>query len=146
MRSLFAPDDPPAPDRRALPLGIRRAIVALKAEYPPLEAVRDRPHLPAPLRPPGQLPHRPAGARHRAAAAATPPRRFPRYHEIADPVARRKAVVDLYLEGWSAKAIAGYLETSRAAVYEMLRRWDEEGWPGLADRPVGRATRRARST
>jgi hypothetical protein len=36
MRSLFAPDDPPAPDRRVLPLGIRRAIVELKAEYPPL--------------------------------------------------------------------------------------------------------------
>ena len=36
MRSLFASDDPPAPDRRSLPLGIRKAIVELKAEYPPL--------------------------------------------------------------------------------------------------------------
>src|SRR5262249_36520111 len=34
MRSLFEPDEPPEPDRRRLPLGIRQAIVALKAEYP----------------------------------------------------------------------------------------------------------------
>ena len=36
MRSLFAPDGPPAADRRTLPLGIREAIAELKAEYPPL--------------------------------------------------------------------------------------------------------------
>jgi hypothetical protein len=40
MRSLFAAEDDaedaPASDRRVLPLGIRRALVALKAEYPPL--------------------------------------------------------------------------------------------------------------
>jgi hypothetical protein len=36
MRSLFEPDDPPAADQRSLPLGIRKAIVELKAEYPPL--------------------------------------------------------------------------------------------------------------
>ena len=66
-----------------------------------------------------------------------PPRRFARYREIPDPVARRRAVVTLYLDGWSVKAIAGYLDTSRATVYETLRRWDEEGWPGLADRPLG---------
>jgi putative transposase len=45
--------------------------------------------------------------------------------------------VTLYLDGWSAQAIAGYLETSRQTVYEVLRRWAEEGWPGLADRPLG---------
>jgi len=43
--------------------------------------------------------------------------------------------VTLYLDGWSVKAIAGYLEASRPTVYEILHRWDEEGWPGLADRP-----------
>jgi hypothetical protein len=26
---------------------------------------------------------------------------------VANPVARRRAIVDLYVEGWSAKAIAG---------------------------------------
>jgi hypothetical protein len=35
MRSLFDQEPPPnSSDRRALPLGIRRAIVGLKAEYP----------------------------------------------------------------------------------------------------------------
>jgi hypothetical protein len=39
MRSLFEfeTDEPPAVDRRTLPLGIRKAIVELKAEYPPLK-------------------------------------------------------------------------------------------------------------
>ena len=63
-----------------------------------------------------------------------PPRRFPHYHEIVDPNTQR-AVVTLSLDGWSAKAIAGSLETSRATVYDILRRWAEEGWPGLADPP-----------
>ena len=44
----------------------------------------------------------------------------------------------LYLDGWSVTAIAGYLATSRQTVHEALRRWDAEGWPGLADRPLGR--------
>jgi len=35
MRSLFAEEAEPVADRRRLPLGIRRAIVELKAEYPP---------------------------------------------------------------------------------------------------------------
>lgn len=138
MRSLFEPEEPPQPDRRVLPLGIRRAIVDLKAEYPPLgpfEIARicqhrfDRPvsyHTvqevlaaePAPLPLPSA-------------------RRFPPYHAIADPVARRNAVVTLYLDGWRPTAIAGYLETSRPTVYEVLRRWDAEGWPGLEDRPRG---------
>ena len=138
MRSLFEAEVPSVPDRRALPLGIRRAIVALKAEHPPLGPFAiaricqhrfDRPvsyHTvqqvlatePAPLPLPAS-------------------RRFPRYHETADPVARRNAVVTLYLDGWSAKTIADYLATSRQTVYEVLRRWDEEGWPGLADRPLG---------
>src|SRR5215213_5723218 len=41
------------------------------------------------------------------------------------------------MEGWRPTAIAGYLETTRTRVYEVLRRWDAEGWPGLADRPLG---------
>ena len=44
MRSLFDADPPPATaDRRMLPLGIRRAIAELKAEYPafgPFEIAR----------------------------------------------------------------------------------------------------------
>ena len=66
-----------------------------------------------------------------------PPRRLPRYRDIADPVARRKAIVDLYLDGWHPTSIAGYLETTRRRVYETLARWEAEGWPGLADRRRG---------
>lgn len=36
--------------------------------------------------------------------------------------ASARAVVTLYLDGWSVKAIAAYLETSRPTVYDVLRR------------------------
>jgi hypothetical protein len=62
------------------------------------------------------------------------PRRFRRYHEIADPAERRRAIVDLSLEGWSARSIAGYLATSRARGYDTLHRWVAEVLAGLADR------------
>ena len=138
MRSLFEPEVAPAPDRWGLPLGIRRAIVELKAEHPPLgpfEIARICRH----------RFDRPVSYHTVAKALAAVPaplpvaasRRFLRYHEIADPVARRKAVVDLYMEGWSVKSIAGYLATSRPTVYDVLRRWNNEGWPGLADRALG---------
>ena len=136
MRSLFEVDPPPDPDRRCLPVGIRQAIIDLNADYPPLgpfEIARicrrrfDRPvsyHTvqkvlatePAPLR------------THR---------RVPCYRDIADPMTRRRTVVTLYLDGWSPKTIAGYLEASRETIYDVLRRWDADGWPGLDDRPLG---------
>src|SRR5215217_4385322 len=136
MRSLFVAEIEPAQDRRRLPVGIRRAIVELKAEYPPF-GLREIATI-CRHRFDRRLSHHTV----RAVLASEPlpvrpPRRFPRYHETADPVARRRAVVTLYLDGWSAKAITGYLETSRATVYDILRRWAEEGWPGLADRPLG---------
>jgi transposase len=136
MHSLFEGEDPPARDRRALPLGIRKAIVELKAEHPPLS-----------------LRQIAAICEHRFDRAVShhtvkqvlatdplplhPPRRLPRYRDMADPVQRRKAIVDLYLEGWGVTSIAGYLETTRTRVYETLARWEAEGWPGLADRPRG---------
>ena len=133
MRSLFEPDEPPEPDRRRLPLGIRTAIVALKAEYPaltPFEIARICQHR-----------FDRSVSYHTVAKVLTteplplhPPRRLPRYRDIPDPVRRRKAIVDLYLEGWSPTSIAGYLETTRRRVYETLTRWDAEGWPGLEDR------------
>jgi putative transposase len=138
MRSLFEAEPVPSPataatDRRVLPAAIRRAIVELKAEYPPLglrEVARicrerfDR-----------SVGHR--TVERVLASEPLPlrlPRRFGRYHEIADPVARRKAIVTLYLEGWSTRSIAGYLATSRSRVYDTLRRWVADGLPGLADR------------
>jgi putative transposase len=134
MRSLFEPEDAPtAVDRRRLPVGIRQVIVGLKAEYPsfgPFEIARICGHRfdravsyhtvqevlasePLPLH---------------------PPRRFSRYRDIPDPARRRAAIVALYEEGWSAKAIAGYLETSRSRVYDTLRRWVAEDLAGLTDR------------
>jgi putative transposase len=133
MRSLFADAPDPPTDRRRLPAGIRRTIVELKAEYPPFglrEIARicrerfDRPvdhHTVKQVLATEPLPIR-------------LPRRFRRYHEIPDPVQRRKAIVELYLEGWSARAIAGYLATSRARVTDTLRRWIAEDFAGLADR------------
>jgi transposase len=133
MRSLFDRDPSPAADKRRRPPEVRRAMLELKAEHPAFglrEIARicqerfDRP-----------VSHHAVG---RVLTYETlpilPPRRFRRYHEIADPVERRRAVVTLYLDGWSVKAIAGYLGASRPTVYDVLRRWDEEGWPGLADR------------
>ena len=134
MRSLFEPEPPPpSSDRRRLPVGIRAAIVGLKAEYPPFgpfEIARICQH---------RFDRAVSYHTVHQILATEPlpllrPRRFPRYHDTPDPVARRKAIVDLYLEGWSAKAIAGYLETSRSRVYDTLRRWVAEGLPGLADR------------
>jgi hypothetical protein len=49
-------------------------------------------------------------------------RRYPRYSQM-DPADRRKAIVQLHSEGWTVTSIAGYLETNRPRVYQMLRRW-----------------------
>ncbi len=95
MHSLFALDEPPAPDRRTLPLGIRKAIVELKAEYPPpgpFEIARicqhrfDRPvsyHTVAKVLAAEPLP-------------LHPPRRFRQYHDTPDPVVRRRC-------GWTGR-------------------------------------------
>ena len=128
MRSLFAVAAEPAPDRRRLPLGIRRAIVELKAEYPPFSLREiaticqhrfDRP-----------VDHH--TVKQVLATETRPlhlPRRFRRYHDIADPVQRRKAIVDLYLDGWSRARSPATWRPPAARVYETLRRWEAEGWP-----------------
>lgn len=133
MRSLFPELAPPAPDRRRLPPAIRRTILELKAECPALRAYElatichhrfDRP-----------------GSHHtveRVLASEPlplrPPRRFRRYRDIPDPVERRTAIVTLYLEGWTPKRIGAYLETARSLVYDTLRRWIDDGLPGLTER------------
>jgi hypothetical protein len=132
MASLLETTAPAMTDRRALPAEIRQAILALKAEYPPL-----RPNEIATIC--EQRFHRPVGHHtvQRVLAggpsAATTPRRFPPYRAIADPVERRLAVVRLYLEGWNITSIAGYLATTRPRVYDVLRRWFAEGLPGMED-------------
>lgn len=116
---------------------IRRLIVDLKAEYPPfntneianivracfghkpdvrsVKKVLDEEALPLKLR-----------------------RNYPRYHEMEDSAERRAAIVELRVDGWSVKAIAGYLGVHHATVYRALDRFKEEGAAGLADKPYGR--------
>ena len=65
-------------------------------------------------------------------------RRYPPYHEAGDVRDGRAAIVALRLDGWSAKATAGYLGVHHATVYRTLERWKEGGLEGLEDRPFGR--------
>jgi len=134
MESLF--DAEPA-KRRELPPAIRRLVVDLKAEYPHLNTneiagicyVRfgRRPDVRTVRR---VLEEEPVPLRMI--------RRYPPYHEIPEAKERRMAVVSLHAEGWTVKAIAGYLKINRDTVYHTLRRWLEEGADGLEDRPRGR--------
>ncbi len=135
MRSLF--DEPKPEKHKTLPEKMREGILALKAEYPqfrPNEIAticsvrfdrRPSPHTVKRILAEGPLP-------------PVARRRYAPYHHIADPYDRRHAVVSLHAEGWSAKSIAGYLQTDRSTVYRTLRRWVEEGVAGLDDRSRAR--------
>lgn len=134
MEPLFATEKA---KRRGLPRWIRNMIVRLKGEHPPLNPneiagivyVRtgrrvDRKTVkkvlsenPIPLR---------------------MIRRLEPYHEIPGARERRLAVVELHSEGWTVKAMAGYLRINKDTVYQTLKRWIEEGAEGLEDRPRGR--------
>lgn len=134
MRSLFAPT---REQRRQLPLEIRQAIVALKAEYPAL-----RPHQIATIcevrfgrRPGARTIKRVLAEEHLPSAVA---RRYPPYHQIPEAAERRLAIIRLHSEGWTKQSIAGYLETSRKTVHATLRRWIEEGVYGLDDKSHAR--------
>jgi putative transposase len=139
LLGLFPQAPAPDRDRRRLPPELRHAILDLKAQYPPFSLREIAAICRASLGRP--VDHQTVG---RVLAAEPlpldPPRRFRRYHDEPDQVQRRKAIVDLYHDGWSARAIAGYLEVSRARVHDALKRWDEEGRDGLPDR--SRAPRR----
>ena len=65
-------------------------------------------------------------------------RRYPPYHEARNVLDARAAVVSLRLDGWSAKAIAGYLGVHHSTVYRALERWKERGFESLADGSPGR--------
>ena len=140
MDSLFAAE---GAKRRSLPPAMRRFIVDLKAEYPPM-----RPHEIASVcyvrfgrRPDYRTVER---VLSEEAMPLRMVRRFPPYHEMAEPRERRMAVVRLHAEGWNVKSIASYLDTTRSTVYRTLKRWIEEGIEGLDDRPnIGGGVRRA---
>lgn len=134
MESLF--ETPPA-KRRKLPPALRRLIVDLKAEHPPMSL--------------GEIAkvcyvysgRKPSKRTVRRVLEEEPAplrlmRRFDPYREIQEPRERRMAVVSLHAEGWSVTSIASYLKTSRQTVYGVLGRWIEEGADGLDDRPSGR--------
>ncbi len=114
MASFVPP--PKVEKHRHLPMPVRQAIVALKAEHPAFRAKeiagicavrfdwRPSPHT-----------VRRILAEEPSAPAAR--RRFPPYGEIADPPEACLAIVRLHADGWSAKAIAAYLNCSRQQVY-----------------------------
>jgi putative transposase len=133
MTSLLDPKPEIAPtDRRRVPATIRQRILALKAEYP---AFRPREL--------AEICRRRHDCRvdHKTVqrilednpVPAVTKRRYPPYGAIADPVQRRLAVVALYFDGWNIKSIAGYLETSRSRVYEVLYRFFDQDFAGLTD-------------
>ena len=123
MESLFGS---PSAKRRVLPRSIRRLIVDLKAEHPPLNLneIARICHVRS-----GRKPH-PATVRAVLDEEPLPIkafRRFEPYHETPDGRERRRAVVALHYEGWADKSIARYLEVDRSTVRRVLRRRMEEG-------------------
>ena len=131
MASLFGP--PKVERHRTLPIEIQRAILALKAEHPALHTYeitticwvrfghRPSPHTVKRLLAEEPLP-------------VLPRRRFPPYHQIADPAEARLAIIRLHSEGWSKQSIADYLQVSRETVRTTLKRWIVEGVAGLDDK------------
>jgi transposase/transposase-like protein len=134
MEFLF---DAPTAKRRRLPPSVRRLIVDLKAEYPAfnLNEIANIVHACFGRKP---------DVRSVARVLEEEPmplkmvRRYPPYHEARNVREARAAVVALRLDGWSAKAIAGYLSVHHATVYRALDRWKERGLEGLPDLPFGR--------
>ena len=120
-----------------LPPAIRRKIVDLKAEHPPLnlEEIANVCGVLFGRRPDGQTVK---AVLEESAIPRKLVRRFEPYHEIRDDRERREAVVTLHGEGWSDKSIARYLRVDRSTVYRARRRFQEEGEEGLEDRPGGR--------
>jgi putative transposase len=127
LLGLLVSEEPnPDEDRRNLPRDIRQVIIDLVVQYPAFHAREiavicetrfDRRPSPHTIK---------RVLAERDPAPSRLDRRYPPFHAMADPSARRFAVVQLHSEGWSVKAIAGYLETTRATVYAILERWVTE--------------------
>ncbi len=134
MESLFGSEHA---RRKKLPPAIRRLVVDLKAEYPRfnLNEIANAVYV--------RFGRRPDHKTVRRILEEEPiplrfVRRFPPYHEIPERRDARAAVVALHADGWSTKAVSGYLRVGTSTVYRILRRWAEEGPAGLEDRPHGR--------
>lgn len=134
MMSLFASE--PA-KHRGLPPAMRRLIIDRKAEYPAFSfgeiaricyvAFGRRPSK-----------HTVKRVLEEGPTPLMPVRRYPPYHEMPGGRKRREAIVELHADGWTVKAITGYLKTSETTVYRILNRWAKEGVEGLEDKPRGR--------
>lgn len=104
MASLFEVSPVEVLPRRTFPEEIRQAILTLKAEHPafhPNELAticyarfgrRPSFHTIEKILAEGPFP-------------SSPPRRFPPYAEIADPIQRRLAILHLHTEGWNIQSI-----------------------------------------
>lgn len=119
-----------------LPEDMRRRIVMLKAEHPafrPYEIARicelEFKRRPSPHTVKRILAENPVLVGDQSVV-----RQYPPYHEIDGAYDRRRAVVDLHFQGWTAQSIAEYLVVSRQTVHEILKRWAEEGPAGLEDK------------
>jgi len=122
---------------RRISLAMRLRIVELKAEYPPF-SLGEIARICYVLFGRESSQHTVKRIIEEGPTPLLPPRRYPTYHRMPRGKERRKAIVELHVEGWTAKAIAGYLETSQPTVYDTLKRWASEGEAGLEDRPRGR--------
>ncbi len=132
VASLF-----PAARAPTLQPEIRRLIVDLKVQHPPLSLgeITQICYV--------QFGRKPSKNTVKAVLRREPAppfakRHFPSYREMTEGRERRTAVVRLHAEGWTPTAIASYLKTSRQTVYSVLGRWVEEGEEGLEDKPRGR--------
>ena len=135
MRSLFTPAM--VEKHRRIPIEIRDHLLALKAEHPAFR-VQELTTI-CWVRFGRWLSHH--TVKRILAEGPLPPvarRRFPPCHQLADPPARRLAVIRLYAEGWHGTSIAAYLEVDRKTVYNTLRRWIAEGVAGLDDKSHAR--------
>jgi transposase len=134
MESLFGSGRARA---RRLPPAMRRLIVDLKAEYPGfnLNEISGACHVLFGRRPDHKSVRRVLEEEPIPLRIA---RRFPPYHQIEERRERRLAVVTLHAEGWTSKAISGYLGVHKATVHQILKRWAQQGADGLEDRPHGR--------
>ncbi len=122
---------------RRISIAMRLRIVELKAEYPPFSLGEIARICYAVF---GKEPSKHTVKRiiEEGPTPLLATRRYTTYHQMSPARERRKAIIELHVEGWTAKAIAGYLETSLPTVYDTLKRWAREGEAGLENRPRGR--------
>src|SRR6266700_2026959 len=134
MAGLFRPTKQQREDHhRSLPVPMRQLIVDLKTEYPDfsLRELADICSI--------QFDRRPSHNTVKQVLADGPEpsrttRQYPLYAEIPEPAERRLAVIRLHAQGWSVTSIGAYLGVARKTIYQILKRWVEEGVRGLEDK------------